>query len=163
MSEATATPFERIGLHEGSIGLPPGYEDRTANMFVPVDPQIQPNLSIARDWLMEGETLAAYVDRQLGILKARIPNHKLIARVPEQLGQGNLPWVGERIEAHYKNGAQMIRQRQAAFLIGSRRALILTVASPHPFNDALETLWRGWLDSFVPLEHVPDGSSPVVI
>ncbi|NHZ64902.1 DcrB-related protein [Massilia genomosp. 1] len=163
MSEAPATPIERIGIHEGSIGLPLGYEDRTANIFVPGDPQFQPNLSIARDWLIEGETLASYVDRQLGILKARIPNHKFIGRVPEQLGQNNPAWIGERIEAHYKNGAQMIRQRQAAFLIGSKRALIFTMASPHPFNDKLEALWRGWLDSFVPFEDTPDGSSAAVV
>lgn len=143
-------PFERIGLHEGSVALPPGFEDRTANIFVPADPQTQPNLSIARDWLTEGETLATYVDRQLGMLKARMPGHKLLVRIPEQLGQGESAWMGERIEAQYKNGAQIIRQRQAAFLIGPKRALIFTAASPRAPDAKFETLWRSWLDSFVP-------------
>jgi hypothetical protein len=148
MTSPTLPEFERIGIHEGSIGLPPGFEDRTANMFVPNDPQNQPNLSIARDWLAANETLGTYVDRQLQVLKSRLPNHKLVARVADRLGQDATGLIGERIEAQYKNGTQMVRQRQAAFLIGPKRALILTAASPRPFDERFETLWRGWLDSF---------------
>lgn len=140
----------RIGLHEGSIGLPAGYEDRTSNIFIPADLQHQPNLSIARDWLQEGEALPAYVERQIALLKARLSSHKLLARAPERLGLHEPALAGERIEAQYKNGVQTIRQRQAAFLIGPRRALILTAASARPFDERFEVLWRGWLDSFAP-------------
>jgi hypothetical protein len=138
----------RIGMHEGSVGLPPGFEDRTTNLFVPTDPQNQPNLSIARDWLAPGETLAAYVDRQLGMLKARMPGHKLLARSAERLGAHEPALVGERIEAQYKNGAQTIRQRQAAFEIADGRALVFTAATPRAFDAEFDTLWRAWLDSF---------------
>ncbi|WP_229505080.1 DcrB-related protein [Massilia mucilaginosa] len=161
MSTDDAMPFERIGMHEGSIGLPPGFEDRSANIFVPADPQNQPNLSIARDWLIEGETLATYVDRQLCVLKSRIPNHKVVARIPDLLGQGNPACVGERIEAQYKNGAQTIRQRQAAFLVGPKRALILTAASPRAFDDKFEGLWRSWLDSFIAPTQAAADTAPV--
>lgn len=147
---ASAPAYDRIGMHEGSIGLPPGFEDRTANLFVPSDPQNSPNLSIARDWLNAGETLPAYVDRQLQLLKSRLAGHKLVARTAERLGSEAAGLAGERIEAQYKNGAQTVRQRQAAFLIAPRRALILTAASPRPFDAQFETLWREWLDSFVP-------------
>ena len=146
---AAAAPA-RVGLHEGSVGLPAGFDDRTTNIFVPADPQSQPNLSIARDRLGEGETLAAYVDRQLGILKARMPGHKLLGRTDERLGLHEPALVGERIDAQYKNGAQVIRQRQAAFDIGNGRALVFTAATPRAPDERFETLWRTWLDSFQP-------------
>ena len=149
-SHATA---ERIGLHEGSIALPGGFEDRTTNIFVPADTQTQANLSIARDWLHDGESLAAYVDRQLAALKSRLPGHKLLLRAREQLGQDSGSLLGERIEALHKNGQQTIRQRQAAFVVAPRRALILTASSPRAFDDRFEALWRSWLDSFMPRTH----------
>lgn len=155
MTATSSNAFERLGLHEGSIGLPPGFEDRTANILVPADPQNQPNLSIARDWLAPGETLTAYVDRQLQVLKSRLPSHKLLVRVADRLGQDEGGLNGERIEAQYKNGAQTVRQRQAAFLVAPGRALILTAASPRPFDAGFETLWRGWLDSFVQAPPAP--------
>ncbi|MDQ1922301.1 DUF1795 domain-containing protein [Massilia pseudoviolaceinigra] len=164
MSENTAAsstePAPRVGIHEGSIGLPPGYQDNTTNIFVPADLQNQPNLSIARDWLAEGETLTTYVDRQLGLLKARMPGHKLLARAPERLGSHQPEMSGERIEAQYKNGAQTIRQRQAAFLIGPKRALILTAATARPFDERFETLWRTWLDSFAPPASADGDAAP---
>jgi hypothetical protein len=149
LPEAAAGPA-RVGIHEGSVGLPPGFEDRTTNLFVPADPQVQPNLSIARDSLVQGETLAAYVDRQIGILKARMPGHKLLARANERLGLQEPALVGERIDAQYKNGTQVIRQRQAAFLAGENRVIIFTVATPRAIDDRLDMLWRTWLDSFQP-------------
>jgi len=39
---AAAPAPQRIGMHEGSVCLPPGFEDRTTNLFVPADPQHQP-------------------------------------------------------------------------------------------------------------------------
>ncbi|NHZ39905.1 DUF1795 domain-containing protein [Massilia aquatica] len=159
MSDTTAASSSgsnaRIGIHEGSIGLPAGYEDRTSNIFIPANLQTQPNLSIARDWLAEGEDLAAYVERQIALLKSRLASHKLLARAPERLGLHDPAMQGERIEAQYKNGAQTIRQRQAAFVIGPRRALILTAASARAFDQEFETLWRAWLDSFAPPADAP--------
>ncbi|MCE3607367.1 DUF1795 domain-containing protein [Massilia sp. P8910] len=164
MSENTAAnstdPAPRVGIHEGSIGLPPGYQDNTTNLFVPADLQNQPNLSIARDWLADGETLATYVDRQLALLKARLSSHKLLDRAQERLGAHQPEMLGERIEAQYKNGAQTIRQRQAAFLIGPKRALILTAATARPFDERFETLWRNWLDSFAPRAGTDGGTAP---
>jgi hypothetical protein len=138
----------RIGLHEGSVALPPGFEDRTANLFVPADPQSQPNLSIARDWFAAGETLATYVDRQLGVLKARMPGHRLLARENDTLGSAPVVAAGERIDARYLNGAQVVRQRQAAFEIAPGRVLVFTAATPRGFDAAFDGLWRSWLDSF---------------
>ncbi|MES2739951.1 MAG: DUF1795 domain-containing protein [Pseudomonadota bacterium] len=157
-----ARPFERIGLHEGSIGLPPGFDDRSTNIFVPADTQNQPNLSVARDWLAQGEALPAYIDRQLAQLKARLPSHKLVARTAERLGRQEPALTGERIEAQYKNGAHTVRQRQAAFLIAPGRVLILTAASPRTFDQRFEDLWRAWLDSFTAAPVTSDAASAPV-
>lgn len=138
----------RIGMHEGSVCLPFGFEDRTANVFVPGDPQSQPNLSIARDCLAPDETLEAYIDRQLGMLKARMPAYKVLVRAGEHLGKHPPVLSGERIDAQYKNGSQAIRQRQAAFDFGSGRVLVFSAATPRAFDDSFEALWREWLDSF---------------
>lgn len=85
-TDAPALPTCRVAFDEGSILLPPGYEDRTTNLFMPTDPQTQATLSIARDRLRPAETLDAYVDRQLALLQARLASHKLLARGPEWLG-----------------------------------------------------------------------------
>jgi hypothetical protein len=140
----------RVGMHEGSFHLPPGFDDRTTNLLVPADPQHQPNLSIARDWLAPGEALQEYVDRQLAMLKARMPGHRLLERRSERLGLHDPALLGECIEARYKNGAQAIRQRQAAFEIASGRVLVFTAATPRDFDAGFEAMWRAWLDSFQP-------------
>lgn len=150
MTASSAPVFAPLVLHEGTIGLPAGFEDRTANLFVPENPQTSPNLSVARDWLLANETLSTYIDRQLQVLKSRLPSHKLVARGAERLGEDGAGLDGERIEAQYKDGKHTVRQRQAAFLVGPKRALIFTAASPRPFDDQFEALWRGWLASFVP-------------
>ncbi|WP_323123584.1 DUF1795 domain-containing protein [Burkholderia alba] len=143
---------DRIRFHEGSIALPAGFEDRTTNLFVPADLTAQPNLSVARDWLKDGETLPEYVDRQLALLKSRLAGHKLIARDAERLGGDVDGLVGERIDATYRNGGRAVYQRQAAFVVAPRRALIFTASSPKGFDDAFNTFWRGWLDGYQPPE-----------
>lgn len=140
----------RIAMHEGSVDLPAGFEDRSANLFVPRDPQNQPNLSVARDWLRAGETLEAYVERQLGILKARLPGHRLLHRDDERLGAHEPALVGVGIAVRYKNGAQIVHQRQAAFEIGNGRILVFTAATPREMDAGFDVLWRTWLDSFRP-------------
>lgn len=138
----------RIAMHEGSVCLPIGFEDRSANLFVPHDPQRHPNLSVARDRLAPGETLEEYVDRQLGMLRTRLTSHRLLERSSERLGAGDYALLGERLDSHYKNGAQAIRQRQAAFDLGAGRALIFSAATPGALDAPFDLLWRAWLDSF---------------
>lgn len=63
-------------------------------------------------------------------------------------GGGDAGLAGERIDAQYKNGQQIIRQRQAAFEVDQGRVLVLTAATPRGFDESFERLWREWLDSF---------------
>jgi hypothetical protein len=140
----------RINFHEGSVMLPPGFEDRTTNLFVPTNPQAQPNLSVARDWMKSGETLQTYVDRQLALLKSQLASHRLLARDAAQLGHGEKALTGQRIDANYKNGKHLVHQRQAAFELKELRVIVFTASSPIGFNAAFEQLWVMWLGSYVP-------------
>jgi hypothetical protein len=157
----------RVAFHEGSIALPEGFEDRTANVFVPANPQVQPNLSIARDWMKDGETLGAYIDRQLGVLKSQFAGHKLILREAAVLGEGEAALRGERIDDQYKSGKLVVYKRQAAFVVASnppgqdpsRRVLILTATTPRGFTDAFEDLWSRWIASYVPPVAAPDADA----
>lgn len=153
-------PPPRVVFTEGSVVLPPGYEDRSTNLLVPASPQAQPNLSVARDWMKQGETLPAYVERQLGLLKSQLASHKLLARSAISLGRTDNasserpegpraePLVGLRIDASYKNGKLLVYQRQAAFEIAPRRVLIFTASRANGFGDAFEQLWTAWLASY---------------
>lgn len=139
---------EVLHIQEGNIALPEGFEDRTANVFVPANTETSPNLSIARDRLNAGEELSAYVTRQVALLKSRIPGHKVTRRGPARLGAEDGALDGEQIDAEYKNSGRTVYQRQAAFLIAPQRALIFSAASPVPLNEAFDSLWLGWLASF---------------
>jgi len=149
--QSSQPPFaSRVLLSEGCITLPPGFEDRTTNVFVPENPETRPNLNIARDWLREGEALPDYVDRQLAQLKKHLAGYKLVARDEERLGQGDAALGGLRVDATYKNGTRPVHQRQAAFIVAPQRALIFTASSPRPFDTEFHALWRQWLDGFLP-------------
>ncbi|MDR8729197.1 DUF1795 domain-containing protein [Burkholderia pseudomultivorans] len=147
------TDFEnRIRIHEGSIVLPDGFEDRTTNLLVPANLAAQPNLSVARDWLKEGETLAPYIDRQVALLKSRLQGLRLLARRAERLGPEADGRLGECIDTAYRNGAKIVFQRQAAFIVAPGRVLIFTASNAKSFNDTFDTFWRTWLDGYRPAE-----------
>jgi hypothetical protein len=141
----------RYQIHEGSIDLPHGFQDRSTNIFMHGDPkQSRLNLNIARDTLEPDETLAMYIDRQIRLLEKNIKGYRLATRQAAQLGSGSDALAGECIEAARKEGGQTFYQRQAAFLCGPDRALILSATAPKPFTGELETLWAAWLASFRP-------------
>ena len=159
-----AAPAARVVFTEGSIGLPPGYEDRTTNVLVPANVQVQPNLSVARDWMKPGETLPTYVDRQLALLKSQLAGHHLISRQPARLGREDdeAALTGERIDARYRNGKLTIYQRQAAFELSPGRIVVFTGARAHGFGDEFEQLWAQWLASYqapVPMSADPSSST----
>ena len=165
--EDPATPVEpvpptlpRVRFTEGSITLPADYEDRTTNLLVPGNTQTQANLSVARDWMKQDETLDTYVDRQLSLLKSQLAGHRVIAREPVSLGspRREQPAVpdGIRIDAHYKNGKLTIYQRQAAFEVAPRRVLVFTASKANGFGEAFEQQWQAWLASY---EALPPSSA----
>jgi hypothetical protein len=129
-----------------------------ANVFVPPNPQIQPNLSVGRDALKEDETLSAYVDRQLTVLKGQLSGHRVIKRGAAMLGSAPDTVTGEAVDASYKSGKLLVYQRQAVFIVGQavgahagrERVLIFTASSPRGFIDSFEQLWAQWLASYAP-------------
>jgi hypothetical protein len=155
-AEPPAPALPRVSFTEGSITLPAGYEDRSTNLLVPANTATQPNLSVARDWMKQGETLPAYVDRQTAVLKAQLAGHKVLSREPVHLGaqpaaEGSpAPLAGQRIDATYRNGKHTIHMRQAAFEVAPARVLIFTVSSATGFGAAFEELWNHWLASYQP-------------
>ena len=144
-----SAPAERVVFTEGSVALPPGYEDRTTNVLVPANVQVQPNLSVARDRMKSGENLSAYVDRQLALLKSQLAGHHLLGRQPARLGTADdtVP-EGERIDARYRNGKLTIYQRQAAFELSPGHIVVFTAARAHGFGEEFEQLWAQWLASY---------------
>jgi hypothetical protein len=164
-SPAAQPQAQRVSFTEGSVQLPAGYEDRTANVLVPPNPQAQPNLNIARDTMKPGETLTTYIDRQIALLKSQLGGHRTLAREAIRLGppsasasseeDANMAAVttgliGESIDATFKSGKSLIFQRQAAFVMAPSRVLIFTASTLQGFGPEFEKLWSGWLASYQP-------------
>lgn len=142
-------------LNEGSIRVPGGYQDRSANIFVAND-AAQPafNLNIGRDDMHADETPADYVGRQIGIMKEKIPGYRLLSRSAARLGNGKEAINGEQIDASYRSASRTVYQRQAAFSFPDGRVLIFSATGASPFSDDANSIWTQWLESFVPRHEV---------
>lgn len=136
-------------FHEGTLPLPDGYEDRTANVFVAKgDAAAAPNLSISRDSLREGEAFTEYVSRQLDLLKEKIPGYALEGRAEATLGAGEGALVGEQLDARFKSNGKRLCQRQAAFPIAPGRVLVFSATFAGLFDDPFNRFWVEWLSRF---------------
>ncbi|MCW7540924.1 DUF1795 domain-containing protein [Aquabacterium sp. A7-Y] len=138
-------------INEGSFALPSGLIDRTTNIFVPANTEVQPNLNVSRDNAEADEDVAAYVNRQLAIMKQKLPGYQMRQRNAVQLGQGDSAVPGEQVEAQYKNGGRPVFMRQAAFLLpAGTKVLVFSASSPKPLGAAFDAEWATLLASFVP-------------
>lgn len=138
-------------LNEGSIRVPGGFQDRSANIFVPGDAaQSDFNLNIGRDDMHADETPADYVGRQIRIMKEKIPGYRLVSRNATRLGEGKEAIDGEQIDASYRSASRTVYQRQAAFSFPDGRVLIFSATGASPFSDNANAIWTRWLESFVP-------------
>lgn len=145
-------------LHEGRITLPAGFQDRSVNMFIPGNVVPAPfSLTIARDTTQPGEALADYVDRQVGLIAAKLRKYKRQSTRDVQLGV-QAPIAGLQVDAHYQSDGRTIYQRQAAFLIATDRALVFSGTCQNPFDDHLDRLWADVLASFQ--AHPPVATNP---
>jgi len=138
----------RYRFHEGSIDLPEGFQDRSTHIFVPADPDAPPlNLNIARDTLLSGETLTAYVGRQLGLLQKNLSGYRLLSRHDVSLGSSEA-LIGEQISATHKSSGRTVHQRQAAFTTSPGRVLIFSCSTARPLTGDDEAHWTQWLASY---------------
>ncbi|HEX7933483.1 MAG TPA: DUF1795 domain-containing protein [Paraburkholderia sp.] len=134
---------------EGRITLPDGYTDRTVNIFVrePLAEGLA-NIQLARDTIGHDETLDAYVDRQIGLLKRKIKGLAVKSREPVVLACCKIP--GIEIETHYHSNGKSVYQRQCAIVLVNRKALVFTVTNTAPFSPSQLRTWRETIDTFMP-------------
>ena len=138
-------------LPEGSLLLPLAFEDRSVNNFVYLkNGKPHYNFTVARDTALPSEDIAAYVTRQIALLKRNIPSYQLKQRSPVQLGKDASALFGEQLDACYKSGHQTVYQCHAAFFITHERALNFSASSASAFDADFYTVWQAWLASFVP-------------
>ncbi|WP_144936428.1 DUF1795 domain-containing protein [Pseudomonas alabamensis] len=141
-------------MHEGSITLPAGFQDRTVNMFtyghtLPTALSI----SVTRDAMLSGEDLDAYVARQIKLIAAQLRGYTIVDQSPVVFSSTQ-PLTGIQIKAHYLKDGKPIHQRQAAIEVGPERILVFSTTSQSPFNVDQDESWQSLLSSFVPRQAV---------
>lgn len=137
--------YQRCVFTEGQLDLPPGYEDRTLNVFKPLDPA-GPVINVSRDALNEGEALAAYIDRQLAQLAKLLKGWKEESRQPVMLGQQAL--AGESITASYLRDGKRIYQQQAVFALDDSLVLVITQSKTAALDNGDRTAFSALLQSY---------------
>ena len=130
---------------EGLINFPDGYQDRTVNVFAPPAADA-PAFNISRDALNPGETLAAYIDRQLALMEKHIKGWKQGERSDATLGASLLQ--GEIVHASYLRDGKRVWQQQAVFNVDSHKILVFTMTCTRALDDADNALFGELLRSF---------------
>ncbi|EEC0297181.1 DUF1795 domain-containing protein [Salmonella enterica subsp. enterica] len=142
---------QQYRIQEGSFTLPKTFEDRTVNIFVPAsNERASPSLNISRDTLKPDENLTTYINRQIALMKKNLGQHRVLSREPALAGAGGDAITGEQILATHKSGKTEVYQRQAGFITGPGKVLVLTLTSQRPFDEHTDQLWTAWLTSFQP-------------
>lgn len=137
-------------LMEGTLTLPDTIRDRTVNMFTLGDSLPAPlSITISRDDLLPDEDFDAYVKRQIKLLSSNLKGYHLKNREEVVLGSDDQGIVGVQLNAHYMNKQQPIYQRQAAFLISPKRAMIFTTTSQTKLSEQQNQDWHAMLKGFV--------------
>lgn len=137
-------------MHEGSITLPTGFQDRTVNMFIQDNTlPAALSISVSRDTMLPGEDLDAYVARQVQLIGAQLRGYTVIDQSPVVLSSTQ-PLTGIQITAHYLKDAKPIHQRQAAVEVGPNRVLVFSTTSQNAFTVEQDEHWQTLLSSFVP-------------
>ncbi|BCS47137.1 DUF1795 domain-containing protein [Pseudomonas syringae pv. aptata] len=137
-------------LHEGSIKLPEGFQDRTVNMFVMGSTLPAPlSITVSRDTLLPSEHLKTYVDRQVKMLSSKLRGYTLLNRKAVSLSTV-APLEGIQIDAYYMTEGRPYYQRQAAFLIEPERAIVFSTTSQTDFSVEQTQDWENLLASFQP-------------
>ena len=138
-------------IQEGCFTLPETFLDRTVNIFVPAsNERASPSLNISRDTLKPDENLTTYIDRQIVLMKKSLGQHRVLSRGTALAGTGEAAMAGEQILATHRSGKTEVYQRQAGFITGPGKVLVLTLTSQRPFDEHTDQLWTAWLTSFQP-------------
>ncbi|MGP3591527.1 DcrB-related protein [Vagococcus sp. WN89Y] len=138
-------PAQPCLFTEGQVTLPEGYQDRTVNVFTPPGADA-PAFNISRDTLNPGETLAAYIDRQMALMAKHLKGWKTGERGESVLGDNLV--TGEVIHASYLRDGKRAFQQQAVFNPSADRILVFTMSATRALGDADSVLLRSLLQSF---------------
>ena len=138
-------PSSQCLFSEGLINFPDGYQDRTVNVFAPPAADA-PAFNISRDALNPGETLAAYIDRQLALMEKHIKGWKQGERSDATLGDSLLQ--GEIVHASYLRDGKRVWQQQAVFNVDSHKILVFTMTCTRALGDADSAMFGELLRSF---------------
>lgn len=133
-------------IQEGTFSIPEFFVDRTVNTFVSGVPgKSQFNFTLSRDTSDPEETLEAYVDRQVRFLKNNIKGYRLVHQQICTLGHRH---EGIEVYGTWKEGKQVIYQRQAAFIFSANTVVIFSATSGKVFAKQEDEYWLAWLNSF---------------
>jgi hypothetical protein len=130
---------------EGQVTFPAGYQDRTVNVFTAPGGQA-PSFNISRDALNAGETLPAYIDRQLTLMEKHLKGWKQGERSAVALGDNLLQ--GEFVHASYLRDGKRIWQQQAVFNTQDTHILVFTMTAAATLTDQDNALFLSLLRSF---------------
>ncbi|HCR7303261.1 TPA: DcrB-related protein, partial [Shigella flexneri] len=75
---------------------------------------------------------------------------RVLSRGTALAGTGEAAMTGEQILATHRSGKTEVYQRQAGFITGPAKVLMLTLTTQRPFDDHTDQLWTEWLTSFQP-------------
>lgn len=83
-------------------------------------------------------------------MKKNLGQHRVLSRGTALAGTGEAAMAGEQILATHRSGKTEVYQRQAGFITGPGKVLVLTLTSQRPFDEHTDQLWTAWLTSFQP-------------
>lgn len=105
-----------------------------------------PAFNISRDTHNPGETLAAYIDRQMALMAKHLKGWKTGERTEAVLGDSLL--TGEIIHASYLRDGKRTFQQQAVFNPSADHILVFTMSAVRALNDTDRALLLSVLKSF---------------
>lgn len=109
-------------INEGTFDLPDAWVDRTMQIFAADDSESPEwNIVISRDKVGDGETVAAYVERQLAEMPKALPRFRLVSN--EETTLDGLP--AREIVSTWVGDTGTLRQQQVA-TVKNGRSLVFT-------------------------------------
>ncbi|MDL2274731.1 DUF1795 domain-containing protein [Desulfosarcina sp. OttesenSCG-928-G10] len=139
-------------MQEGTLALPDATEDRTVNIFqmTGVGKGESCNLVVNRDVCEAGETLEAYVSRQLKLLGRTMRSMKETARREAVIGTPQVPAMEIEVRSTDVSTGRVQYQILACCKLSDRSVLLFTLTSPSPLSEALRSDWQRIIGSFSP-------------
>jgi len=133
--------FDFDSLDDESINIltVPSHEDGTPLRLV-----------ITRDKLWPGEDLKACLTRLIRELSRCLPEFKELACEAGWFGSGDAIFPAIVLYTRFKQDGQTVHQAQCIAQLPGAKLLVLTLTTPHAFDDKLRARWVELLTRFVP-------------